>query len=79
MTGPGLRISATSDAVAFRLCEQLLSYQAVLAGKSRDVTTDFDTRHTMGIFQSMNWFGVPAVGKGHVGPGQSKVSPTETC
>lgn len=32
----------------------------------------------MGIFQSMICFGVPAVGQGHVGLGQSKVSLTET-
>lgn len=76
--GPGLRISAMSHAVAFHLCKQLLSYQGCLAGKNRDATVDFNTRHRMGIFQSMNWFGIPAVGQGHVGPGQSKVSPTET-
>lgn len=75
MTGPGLRISAMSDAVAFCLCKQLLSYRVSLAGKSRDVIVDFDTGHASGIFQSMNWFGAPTVGP--VGPGQSKVSPTE--
>jgi len=68
-----------SDTVAFHLCEQLLSYQAGLAGKSRGVTMDFNTKYTAGIFQSINWFGVPAVGQGHVGPGQSKVRLTETC
>lgn len=62
LTVPGLRIGVMSDTVAFCLCEQLLSYLAGLAGKSRDVTVDFDTRHTMGIFQSVNRFGVPAVG-----------------
>ena len=78
VTGPGLRISAMSYAVAFHLCEQLLSYQASVAGKSRGVTMDFDNRHKMGIFQNMNWFWVPALGQGHVDPGQSKVSLTET-
>lgn len=68
-----------SVSVAFCLHEQLLSHHAGLAGKSRDVTMDFDTRQTTGTFQSLNWFGIPTVGQGCVGHGQSQVSAAETC
>lgn len=79
VTGPELRIRSVSVNVVFCLREQLLSHQIGLAGKTSDVTMEFDTRQTTGTFQSLNWFGTPTVGQGCVGHGQSQVSAAETC